>query len=310
MATPLPEFDAEILADVDTLAREEWLELRRTGLGGSDAAATLSLSPYTSQVALYLDKVDPLPDEDKEIFQAGRRAEPMIAQWFADDTTFEVARSAVMLRSHRRPFMLGNVDRFVYDEAADEWAVLEIKNVDRSKAHEWADGPPIHARLQGLHYLEVCGENFKRLYVAALVGGNRFIHYVVERDEELMARLVAAEEKFWTLVHLQRMPDIDDSESTRKALLAHAGTEAKEIEVPARFVELLESRATMKAMLKVQEAQLRAVENEMSALMKDGDVATCHGVVVAKWLRITVPTHEVKEFTKRQWNIPKKEKQQ
>lgn len=309
MATPLPEFDAEILADVDVLAREEWLELRRTGLGGSDAAATLNLSPYTSQVALYLDKVDPLPDEDKEIFQAGRRAEPMIAQWFADDTTFEVVRSAVMLRSHRRPFMLGNVDRFVYDEAVDEWAVLEIKNVDRSKAHEWKDGPPIHARLQGLHYLEVCGENFTRLYVAALVGGNRFIHYVVERDEELMAKLVAAEEKFWTLVQLQRMPDIDDSESTRKALLAHAGTEAKEIEVPARFVELLESRATMKAMLKVQEAQLRAVENEMSALMKDGDVATCNGAVVAKWLRIEVPGHEVKTFTKRQWSIPKKEQE-
>ena len=302
-------FDADIICEnTDLLERDLWLETRRTGIGGSDAAATLNLSPYTSQFALYMDKVDPLPDEDKEIFQAGRRAEPMIAQWFADETTLRVIREPVMLRSRRHPFMLANVDRFTYDPSTKEWGVLEIKNVDRSKAADWTSGPPLYARLQGLHYLEVCGDDYKRLYVAALIGGNKFVWYTVERDPELVATLIAAEEKFWTLVMLQRMPDIDGSESTRQALLARAGTEPKEVEVPRRFVELLEQRASMKAALKVQEAQLKEVENQMAALMRDGDVATCDGAVVAKWLRVTVPAHEVKEFTKRQWNIPKEKK--
>lgn len=308
---PLPEFEADVICEnTEILERDLWLETRRTGLGGSDAAATLNLSPYTSQVALYLDKVDPLPDEDKEIFQAGRRTEPVIADWFRDTYNLLVVRAPIMLRSHRHPFMLANVDRFVYDDVADEWAVLEIKNVDRSKASEWKDGPPIHARLQGLHYLEVCGENFKRLYVAALVGGNKFIHYVVERDEELIATLVAAEEKFWTLVQLQRMPDVDGSDSTRSALLARAGEVTREeVQVDQHFVDLLARRAAIKASIAIETERLTKVENEMITLMDGAEVAVFEGDVAATWKITKRKSYTVAELESRRWNVYTKKEQ-
>ena len=37
--------------------REEWLRIRKTGLGGSDAGAVCGLTPYVSPMAVYRDKV-------------------------------------------------------------------------------------------------------------------------------------------------------------------------------------------------------------------------------------------------------------
>ena len=39
-------YQPNVLADTTTLSRPEWLEYRRRGLGGSDAAAVLGISPF------------------------------------------------------------------------------------------------------------------------------------------------------------------------------------------------------------------------------------------------------------------------
>ena len=40
------------------MTREEWLSARRTGIGGSDIAAILGLSPWRTPLDVYRDKVD------------------------------------------------------------------------------------------------------------------------------------------------------------------------------------------------------------------------------------------------------------
>jgi putative phage-type endonuclease len=302
----LPEFDADIVCeDTRELPREQWLELRRSGLGGSDAPATLGLSPYTSPVALYLDKVDPQPDVDKPIFEAGRRAEPTIALWFAEHTGYQVVHYPVMLRSRRHSFMLGNVDRFVVNDDG-EWCVLEIKNVDRSKAHEWVGGPPLYARLQGLHYLSVCGDAFAKLYVAACIGGNDYRYFEIERDEELITNLIAKEEEFWTLVQLERMPEVDGSDSTRDALRAHfSAEEGSIVKVDEKFTSLIQRRKVQKAAIALEAQRLNEIESEMLVLMGEAEIATCNGVVIATYKTINKKSYVVKESSYRQWNVPK-----
>jgi putative phage-type endonuclease len=305
----LPSFDADIICEDTTLiSREEWLELRRSGLGGSDAPATLGLSPYTSPVALYLDKIDPQPDEDKPIFEAGRRAEPMIAQWFAEKTGFQVIQYPVMLRSRRHSFMLGNVDRFVINEDG-EWCVLEIKNVDRSKASDWAGGPPLYARIQGLHYLAVCGDHFATLWVAACIGGNDYVKFEIKRDDELLADLIAAEEKFWTMVQLQRMPEVDGSDSTRDALRSHfAADEGATVEVGREFMDLLQRRRLQKAAIALETQRLNEIESQMLVLMRGAEIATHEGTVTATYKTVNKQEYVVKAQSYRQWNVPKEKK--
>lgn len=46
----------DVLVDTDGLPEEEWLEYRRQGIGGSDAAAILGVSPFATARDLYYDK--------------------------------------------------------------------------------------------------------------------------------------------------------------------------------------------------------------------------------------------------------------
>ena len=46
----------QILVGTEGLPREQWLEYRRKGIGGSDAAAVLGISPFRTGRDLYYDK--------------------------------------------------------------------------------------------------------------------------------------------------------------------------------------------------------------------------------------------------------------
>ena len=47
----------QILVGTEGLPREQWLEYRRKGIGGSDAAAILGVSPFATARDLYYDKL-------------------------------------------------------------------------------------------------------------------------------------------------------------------------------------------------------------------------------------------------------------
>ena len=44
------------LVSTKGLARETWLDVRRQGIGSSDAAAAVGLNPYQSQLELWMHK--------------------------------------------------------------------------------------------------------------------------------------------------------------------------------------------------------------------------------------------------------------
>ena len=48
----------QILVGTEGLPREQWLEYRRKGIGGSDAAAVLGISPFRTGRDLYYDKLN------------------------------------------------------------------------------------------------------------------------------------------------------------------------------------------------------------------------------------------------------------
>lgn len=59
-------YQPDILADTTTLSRPEWLEYRRKGLGGSDAAAVLGVSPFRTARDLYYDKTGVVTADNQE----------------------------------------------------------------------------------------------------------------------------------------------------------------------------------------------------------------------------------------------------
>ena len=65
------------------VSHEDWLRLRKTGIGGSDAGAICGLNPYSSAMNVYRDKLsEELLLEDNESMRQGRDLEEYVARRF------------------------------------------------------------------------------------------------------------------------------------------------------------------------------------------------------------------------------------
>ena len=96
------------------LGRENWLRLRKNGIGGSDAGAICGLDPYASPMSVYLDKTsEDVSGEDNEAMRQGRDLEDYVARRFMEESGLKVRRSNMMYRNKEHPFMLADVDRLV-----------------------------------------------------------------------------------------------------------------------------------------------------------------------------------------------------
>src|SRR5690606_184586 len=111
---------------VDTrgMGREEWLQARRQGIGGSDAAVIAGLDPYKSPIRLWMEKTGQVDEEPAgEAAEWGLLLEPVIAEEFTRRTGKRVRRRNAILQHPRWEFMIANLDR----EVVGEPALLEIK---------------------------------------------------------------------------------------------------------------------------------------------------------------------------------------
>lgn len=75
-----------VLVDTAGLTEEEWLSYRRRGIGGSDVAALLGISPWRTARDLYYDKLNVAAVEDEEgnwvALEMGHLLEPLVAKIF------------------------------------------------------------------------------------------------------------------------------------------------------------------------------------------------------------------------------------
>lgn len=296
---------AEKVCKADELNRDDWLKYRKPFIGGSEAAAAMGLSPYQSQFSLYVNKVtDEVSDEDNDYMKWGRRLEEAIGLGISEDTGIPVVRYPYMLKSKKWPWMAVNLDFLAPD------AVVEVKNVSGHMSDEWAEGavPTVYG-LQGQHACAVTG--LPRVHFFPLIGGHEGRPVTVERNDALIENLVEGERKFWELVQNATPPEIDGSESTKKALKAlYSDPEAdSKTELPFHALELLGQRAIAKAVIKEHTEVVNEVENQLFNMMGNFEIGQVDGVTVMTWKR--VPSTVVETYTRdahRRIHVPKAKK--
>jgi len=183
--------------------RTEWLEARRRGIGGSDAAAILGLSPFRTPVDVWCDKLGLSPvTPQTPAMEWGLRLEDAIARAFADATGARVRKTSPIRRArHVTAFpMLGSLDRLAFGDVPAV-SVLELKHPRSDDGLGDPDGPPEQRvppawYCQVQHYLEVVPEA-ETGFVAALVGGSDFRIVEVPRDPDFARDMLEEEERFW-----------------------------------------------------------------------------------------------------------------
>lgn len=275
------------LVKTQDLNRDQWLQVRKGGIGSSDAAAAVGLNPYKSQLELWMEKtgqdeqlpkVDP-QDESSPLYW-GTLLEPIVAAHYTRRTGNKVRRVNAVLQHPTEPWMLANLDREVM--GTPEVQILECKTAGINGARLWKDGVPEYVQLQVMHQLAVTGA--QAADVAVLIGGQDLQVHRIERDEALIANLMALERQFWGHVQRCEPPPADGSDSADVALRALYPRDSgqtldlsQDFEMSAAFSDLLAVRQVI-ATHNALEAQLKQrIQQRMGeasqALFEGGDVS-------------------------------------
>ena len=202
-----------ILYHKKNLSREEWLQCRRVGIGGSDVSIIAGLNKYKSIYELWEEKTGEvsLKETASEVAYWGTVLENVVKQEFMKRTGLKVRAKNMILQHEKYPFMIADLDGVVRDNTG-ELCVFEAKTAIEYKKEAWEEGIPEEYQLQVQHYLAVTG--YKKAYIAALVGGNKFYLKEIERDEEMIELIISMEEKFWNCVVEKKMPEPVGAERT------------------------------------------------------------------------------------------------
>ncbi|MCM1251684.1 MAG: YqaJ viral recombinase family protein [Clostridium sp.] len=257
---------------VGNLDRLEWLRLRKTGLGGSDAGAVCGLNPYSSPMNVYHDKIceEIKEKEDNEAIRQGHDLEDYVAARFMEASGLKARRSNYMYRSIENPFMIADVDRLIIGEDAG----LECKTVGAYSADKWKDGEiPLHYIMQCYHYMAVTGK--RAWYIAAVILGREFVYRRLEWDDALITQLIETEKYFWT-EHVEKgvMPAPDGSKAC-DALLDerfHTAKKSSPIMLTGFDQKLIRREQILKEISALEQEQ-KQIEQEVKLYMKDNEYA-------------------------------------
>ena len=276
---------AKRLVNTKKLSREDWLEVRKQGIGSSDAAAACGIHPYLSMLELWMIKtrrmtsdIDASSNNGIDGYSPlywGNTLEPMVAKYYQEQTGNKVRRVNAVLQ-HPDPdkaFMLANLDYAITGN--DEVQILECKTAGEHGAKLWRDGVPLYVTCQVQHQLAVTGKT--AAHICVLLCGHEAKIYKVERDERLIESITEHERLFWQYVETDTPPTPDHSESAARALKQLYPTAKPSSKVDLRgddganrlFEQLLSYRASIEDI----EQRHDQVKHQLQTLIADNEVA-------------------------------------
>lgn len=281
------------------MSREDWLAQRRKTIGGSDAAAIVGLSRYSTPYTIFMDKTGRLPDKpDTEAMRLGRDLEDYVAKRWQEATGKKVRRLQAMLYNPVYPFAHADVDRMVIGEDAGlECKTTSTLDVKQFNGVEF----PEKYYAQCVHYLAVTG--LKRWYLAVLVFGRGFFEFTLERDQLEIDALMTAEAEFWTEnVAKDNPPPPDGSQATTEALqVIYAESQDEERDLFGRET-MLDEYMQLKRQKRAIEDRMGEIENSLKEDLQEAERGRC-GFYTISWKSQQRSTFQPKAFAQAYPNI-------
>ena len=281
------------------MSREDWLAQRRKTIGGSDAAAIVGLSRYSTPYTIFMDKTGRLPDKpDTEAMRLGRDLEDYVAKRWQEATGKKVRRVQAMLYNPLYPFAHADVDRMVIGEDAGlECKTTSTLDVKQFNGVEF----PEKYYAQCVHYLAVTG--VKRWYLAVLVFGRGFFEFTLERDQLEIDALMTAEAEFWTEnVAKDNPPPPDGSQATTDALqVIYAESQDEERDLFGRET-MLDEYMQLKRQKRAIEDRMGEIENSLKEDLQEAERGRC-GFYTISWKSQQRSTFQPKAFAQAYPNI-------
>lgn len=197
-----------------------WLEARKSGIGGSDAACVVGMNPWKSNVDLWREKVGlSVPEDisDKPAVKYGKAAEAHLRALFELDhpeCIVDYDQYGMIANDLSRPWLFATLDGDI--TCGQEKGVLEVKTTEIQRSLDWSkwdNRVPDNYYVQVLHQLLATGYDFAVLLVQIKwykdgVLQKTIREYTFRRDDvtDDLEFLLEAEDGFWLSVRSKKEP--------------------------------------------------------------------------------------------------------
>ena len=270
--------------------RAQWLEERKKGIGGSDLAPILGISPYSTALDIYNEKLSLVTKEKTEstAMMMGNILEPVIRDMYVEVTGEEMEKHDQIIR---KDFMIASLDGLT-----KSGKVLEIKTArnDKGWGEEGTDEIPIHYATQVQHYLMVTGAELAD--VAVLIAGSDFRIYTVHANKELQELIFKKEKEFWEMVQNKTPPEPQNSNDL-SILYPHSSLDS--IDITPEIRDKIGLLAILSKEYKDLDVRIESLKFQLKSFMKDSECIldagnpivtykSTKGRVTTKWEEVVI----------------------
>ncbi len=264
---------------------------RSTYLGGSDVAAILGVSPWTTPFMLFQKKtgayVEEMTPAKRRILERGARWEPIVLEMMIDELT-DRGHDVELVATNRRyldpecSFLAAEIDAELIVDG--EPVNGEMKTAGYFAAGAWGEYDsnevPIYYLAQVMHGLMI--QPRRRTVIAAVTGfDERPMIRWVDRDEETIAAIRSGVFEFWLRFLSGEAPDPVTPDDVKWLYPKDSGAT---LEADIALLEASGDLKALKATAKDQDAQIELLATKVKARM--GEAAALlgpNGKPIATW---------------------------
>ena len=231
---------------------ETWLELRRQGLGASDMAAVMGVSPYKTPYQLWAEKTGMTPEQ--KVGDAARRGvilEDAVGQYYEQERGVKLRKSNGIVRLKKHPRIMASLDRTIVGETK---GIVEIKTSASPRWSMWPVPPEVMIQVHvqmGIVGAEWCD-------VVALLGGLVFKIERVEFDAQLWAEIQRSAMLFLEAIDNKTPPQLEALDAQAYAIATPQESD--------EFVEADNSLENVYRQLREVNAELHFLEEKKGSL--------------------------------------------
>ena len=259
--------------------REQWLEIRKSGIGSSEAATIMYLNPFETPYQLWRRKMGyDAPKEENFAMRAGHYLEDAVSKFYADATGATVIkRSAIdwIAQDRKKPYMQVSPDRTAWgkDQLHNEAnkMIVECKTTQMPIDE---DNVPRHWYIQLQYQLHVTGYDYGAL--AWLTQGREFGFRHFERNDTIGAMIEQSVTRFWehNIIGGEE-PELANAEDID--IKYPSQIDGKTVDVDEQTYNVWKALVTLKSEISKLDAEKKKLEDEIKLAFGDAEAIAYGG---------------------------------
>lgn len=279
------------------LSRQDWLALRQSGIGGSDIAAIIGVSPYATAYDIYQSKTQPVTEDSNEFAYWGTVLEDIVAREFSKRSGLKIQNVNFLMRHPEHRWAIANIDRAIInrdvsgnvrfkDGKLTTDQIVEIKTASEYVGKNWgnedSDEVPDQYQCQAQWYMGVTGVDV--CHMAVLIGGNKYRQYRIERNQDLIDVLFETAHDFWhnhVLAGIE--PDATTLQNAKDKYPRHDPDTTLDVELDSETAKVFEHYESLKAQEKEIKAAITAAQTDLICQIQSNEALAIDGEVVATY---------------------------